>query len=281
MRQTVTRHRLVGIAVGVLIGVSPILVGGQTPPAGTTVFEGARLIVGDGQPPIENAAFVVTGARIVSVGRAGDGEGAPGRHARLADRQDRDAGDRRHAHASQPDARSAHRGPAAPRLLRRQRGDEPRPGCRRPAVPDARADAAGRGAILHRRPRHHDAGARTLGRALLDHQRRRRAQGRPGARRPEGRHRQDLGRRPRRQIQEADARPVWTDHRGSAQARPAGDGAHLHAGRRERPAAGGNRRLRPRRARPRHRRRGAGAVQEASERGRRAEPARTAASRPT
>jgi imidazolonepropionase-like amidohydrolase len=72
MRQTVSRHRLVGIAVGVLIGVPPIFVGGQTPPAGTTVFEGARLIVGDGQPPIENAAFVVTGARIVSVGRAGE-----------------------------------------------------------------------------------------------------------------------------------------------------------------------------------------------------------------
>jgi len=72
MRQTVTRHRLVGIAVGVLIGVPPIFVGGQTPPAGTTVYEGARLIVGDGQPPIENAALVVTGARIVSVGRAGE-----------------------------------------------------------------------------------------------------------------------------------------------------------------------------------------------------------------
>jgi imidazolonepropionase-like amidohydrolase len=72
MRQTITRHRLVGIAVGVLIGVPPIFVGGQTPPASTTVFEGARLIVGDGQPPIENAAFVVTGDRIVQVGRAGE-----------------------------------------------------------------------------------------------------------------------------------------------------------------------------------------------------------------
>jgi imidazolonepropionase-like amidohydrolase len=45
---------------------------GQTPPTGVTVFEGARVIVGDARPPIENAAFVVTGARFVQVGRAGD-----------------------------------------------------------------------------------------------------------------------------------------------------------------------------------------------------------------
>ncbi len=57
--------------VGVLIAIFPILLAGQAP-AGTTVFEGARLIVGDGQPPIENAAFVVTGDRIVQVGRAGE-----------------------------------------------------------------------------------------------------------------------------------------------------------------------------------------------------------------
>lgn len=37
-----------------------------------TVFEGARVIVGDGRAPIENAAFVVTGDRITAVGRAGD-----------------------------------------------------------------------------------------------------------------------------------------------------------------------------------------------------------------
>ena len=70
MRHALMRHCLVATAVGILFGVPPVLVGGQTP-AGTTVFEGARLIVGDGQPPIENAAFVVTGDRIVQVGRAG------------------------------------------------------------------------------------------------------------------------------------------------------------------------------------------------------------------
>ena len=33
-------------------------------PAGVTVFEGARVIVGDGRAPIENATFIVTGNRI-------------------------------------------------------------------------------------------------------------------------------------------------------------------------------------------------------------------------
>ncbi len=37
-----------------------------------TVFEGARVIVGDGRAPIENATIVVDGARIAQVGRAAD-----------------------------------------------------------------------------------------------------------------------------------------------------------------------------------------------------------------
>ena len=36
-----------------------------------TIFEGARLIVGDGSAPIENGAFIVDGVRITQVGRAG------------------------------------------------------------------------------------------------------------------------------------------------------------------------------------------------------------------
>ena len=36
-----------------------------------TLFQGARVIVGDGSAPIENAAFLVEGNRITSVGRAG------------------------------------------------------------------------------------------------------------------------------------------------------------------------------------------------------------------
>ena len=41
---------------------------------GVTVFEGARLIVGDGGDPIENATFIVEDARFVQVGRTGDVE---------------------------------------------------------------------------------------------------------------------------------------------------------------------------------------------------------------
>ena len=45
--------------------------GQQPPAAGATVYEGARLIKGDGSAPIENAAFVVAGGKIVQVGRVG------------------------------------------------------------------------------------------------------------------------------------------------------------------------------------------------------------------
>jgi imidazolonepropionase-like amidohydrolase len=44
----------------------------QAPATGVTVFEGARIIVGDGRAPIENASFVVSGARFTQVGRAGE-----------------------------------------------------------------------------------------------------------------------------------------------------------------------------------------------------------------
>jgi imidazolonepropionase-like amidohydrolase len=44
----------------------------QTPPTGVTVFEGARVIVGDARAPIENASFIVNGARFVQVGSAAD-----------------------------------------------------------------------------------------------------------------------------------------------------------------------------------------------------------------
>ena len=43
---------------------------GQAPR--TTLFEGARLILGDGQPPIESSAFIVDNGRFTSVGRKGE-----------------------------------------------------------------------------------------------------------------------------------------------------------------------------------------------------------------
>ena len=68
MHQLVTRTGLVAAGFGFLIAAPALL--GQAP-AVTTVFEGGRIIAGDGQPPIENGAFVVSGNRIVQVGRAG------------------------------------------------------------------------------------------------------------------------------------------------------------------------------------------------------------------
>ena len=53
-----------------------------TPPAAAqadaTVYAGARLIVGDGSAPIEDAAIVVRGTRFEAVGRAGDVEAPAG-----------------------------------------------------------------------------------------------------------------------------------------------------------------------------------------------------------
>src|SRR5437867_301966 len=39
------------------------------PNAGVTVYEGARLITGDGSPPIESSAFIVANAQCTRVGR--------------------------------------------------------------------------------------------------------------------------------------------------------------------------------------------------------------------
>src|SRR2546428_7972973 len=40
--------------------------------SGATIFEGARLITGDGSAPIENSAFIVENTRFTRVGRKGD-----------------------------------------------------------------------------------------------------------------------------------------------------------------------------------------------------------------
>ena len=60
------RYGLTIITAGFLAG----LLAAQAPNA-VTVFEGARLIVGDGSAPIENSAFVVNGAQFTQVGRGG------------------------------------------------------------------------------------------------------------------------------------------------------------------------------------------------------------------
>ena len=49
-----------------------------SPAPNAVVFEGAQLIVGDGSPPIENAAFIVDGGRFVQIGPAAELEAPTG-----------------------------------------------------------------------------------------------------------------------------------------------------------------------------------------------------------
>jgi imidazolonepropionase-like amidohydrolase len=66
------------VAVAATVALDIVLAGlavparGQAPATGVTVFEGARLIVGNESAPIENATLVVDGMRIVQAGRTAD-----------------------------------------------------------------------------------------------------------------------------------------------------------------------------------------------------------------
>src|SRR5256714_3829230 len=53
-----------------LFSITAVVVEGQQPTA-ITVFEGARLIVGDGSAPVADAAFIVENGRFTAVGRKG------------------------------------------------------------------------------------------------------------------------------------------------------------------------------------------------------------------
>src|SRR5947208_13435810 len=53
-------------------------VGGQTRATGATLFEGARLITGDGSASIENSAFVVENNRFSRIGMKGQVQAPPG-----------------------------------------------------------------------------------------------------------------------------------------------------------------------------------------------------------
>ena len=55
-----------------VIAASAVPARGQAPATGVTAFEGARLIVGNGSAPIENATLVIDGTSIAQVGRAAD-----------------------------------------------------------------------------------------------------------------------------------------------------------------------------------------------------------------
>jgi len=67
------RHvRLAAVTASAFIGVFTALSFSAHGQTGITVFEGARLIVGDGSAPVENAILVVEGARVVQAGNAAD-----------------------------------------------------------------------------------------------------------------------------------------------------------------------------------------------------------------
>jgi len=62
----------VKLLIPAVLAVLSATASGQAPATGVTVFEGARVIIGDGRAPIENASFVVNGARFTQIGRAAD-----------------------------------------------------------------------------------------------------------------------------------------------------------------------------------------------------------------
>src|SRR5262245_34556006 len=64
-----TRAVLAGVALALGITVASRAVQAQQP--APILFEGARLITGDGSAPIENGAFIIDNGRFVQVGRAG------------------------------------------------------------------------------------------------------------------------------------------------------------------------------------------------------------------
>src|SRR5688572_16014371 len=75
MRRTIANRSALISAAGLLmtglliLATQPAAMTGQATQAGATVFEGARLIAGDGSAAVENAAFIVNGTSITQVGR--------------------------------------------------------------------------------------------------------------------------------------------------------------------------------------------------------------------
>lgn len=59
------------VTTAVVVIASALTAVHAQPAAGTTIYEGARLIDGNGGPAIDNAAFIVEGGRFTQVGRAG------------------------------------------------------------------------------------------------------------------------------------------------------------------------------------------------------------------
>ena len=149
-----------------MVAVWSVAVFGQAPATTVTVFEGARVIVGDGRAPIENASFIVNGARFQQIGGRFDVR-VPAGAARvnLAGKTVMPAIIDTHTHLSQT-REMLHRRSAAEGVSRDWRGDEPRSGHdRTSSYPGSRADDARLGEVLHGRARDHGAGTRSHDRA--------------------------------------------------------------------------------------------------------------------
>jgi imidazolonepropionase-like amidohydrolase len=68
------RTRLLLVPTSFLIVAAWIVTApAQTPASTVTIFEGARLITGDGRAPLENASFIVSGTRFTQVASAASG----------------------------------------------------------------------------------------------------------------------------------------------------------------------------------------------------------------
>jgi len=75
MRHVTSTLRRLTVGAGLLSVVTAACSGtpvAEAPTITATVYQGARLIVGDGQPPIEDATFIVDGGRFTQVGRRGE-----------------------------------------------------------------------------------------------------------------------------------------------------------------------------------------------------------------
>ena len=134
------------------------------------LFEGARLIAGDGRPAVENSAFLVEGSRITQVGTRGAIAAASWRHGRRSSGQDGHACSRRRPQPSRLHrradgrhvldslhAREPARSSSSLRLLRNRRHAEHGPRPRRTAVRTAGQASRRRRALSHGRPRHRHA----------------------------------------------------------------------------------------------------------------------------
>src|SRR5450631_3683691 len=72
LEEPMRQWKFIGICSILLAAAASWHLHAQAPAGGATLFEGARLIVGDGSAPIESSAFIVQGDKITRVGKKGE-----------------------------------------------------------------------------------------------------------------------------------------------------------------------------------------------------------------